>query len=94
VYLWRKRQRARTDNCEFSLVAGDLYDAFAGEDDGDVDAREALGLVDDDDEDEDEDSESYDGGRSGDGGGSELEEDDGRGRGDEMSLIPKTKFRS
>ena len=88
AYLWRKRRRARTDNYEFSLVAGDLYDAFAGEDESDVDAREAIGLVDDDDE----DSESYDDGRRGDGDGSELEEDDGRG--DEMSLIPKTKFRS
>jgi kexin len=90
-YLWRKRRRARTDNYEFSLVAGDLYDAFAGEDDSDVDAREALGLVDDD-----EDDESYDGGRreGDDEGGSEDMGDDGRGRGDEMSLIPKNQFRS
>jgi kexin len=85
-YLWRKRRRARTDNYEFSLVAGDLYDAFAGEDESDVDAREALGLVDDDD---DEDSESY--GEVGGEGGDD--DDDGRG-GDEMSLIPKNQFRS
>jgi kexin len=80
VYLWRKRRRARADNYEFSLVAGDLYDAFAGDGEDDDDT-EAVGLVDEDeDEDEDDDDESLGG--------------DGRRRDDEMSLIPKDQYRS